>query len=142
MKYDKGAFAAYAKADLEQMECNAKNGFFPALSTCMHAQQYAEKMLKEKLVEFGNDPRFEHNLVTILNELETIGIPMTEDIYAKASILSNYYMAARYPGYRDFEFGEETAEEAYCFALDVVSYADGFYIDEDGNIRSNKQDCF
>ena len=88
-----------------------------------------EETLKEKQVEFGYDPRFEHNLVTILNELGTIGIPISEDIYAKASILSNYYMAARYPGYRDLEFGEETAEEAYLFAMDVVEYISRYYAD-------------
>ena len=43
-------------------------------------------------------------------------------------------MAARYPGYRDFEFGEETAEEAHHFALDIVEYVDKYHADKDGSI--------
>ncbi|MBE6519468.1 MAG: hypothetical protein E7Z70_08075 [Thermoplasmata archaeon] len=45
------------------MEFNASNGFQPAMSTCMHAQQYAEKMIKEKYVElFDSEPDRTHNL--------------------------------------------------------------------------------
>ena len=50
MRPEKGAFRRFAESDLEQMESNAMNGFQPALSTCMHAQQYAEKMLKAHLI--------------------------------------------------------------------------------------------
>jgi len=134
MKYKIGQYRRFAEDDFKQLEINMGEGFAPYQSTCVHAQQYAEKMLKEKQVEFGMDPRFEHNLVTILNELSVNGLPITEDIYSKASILSNYYMTARYPGYKDLEFGEETAAEAYQYSLDIVGYIDMFFMDEGGNI--------
>ena len=51
MKVKKGDFEKFALEDLSQMEYNSKNGFEQASSTCMHAQQYAEKMIKGKIVE-------------------------------------------------------------------------------------------
>ena len=137
MKYDKGAFAAYAKADLEQMECNAKNGFFPALSTCMHAQQYAEKMLKEKIVElFGTEPEKTHNLKTLLGTILPSDYEVDPDLVLKASILSNYYMASRYPDFGGLDdITEDTAESAYQWSKEIVDFIDKIYKDDDGLIR-------
>jgi len=49
MKLKKGDFKKFALEDLKQMEYNSKNGFEQAKSTCMHAQQYVEKMIPEDI---------------------------------------------------------------------------------------------
>lgn len=88
-------------------------------------------MIKEKLVELGQDPRFDHDLPTLLGSLSDLGYDIDDDILLKATVLSSYYMAARYPGYRRLDFGEETAEEAYDNAVDIVAFLDTIESDED-----------
>ena len=51
------------------MGINEIHGFEPVESTCVHAQQYVEKMIKEKLVELGQNPRFDHDSSMIFGYL-------------------------------------------------------------------------
>ncbi len=124
MRYEVGDYRRFAEVDYRQLEINKQHGFEPAESTCIHSQQYVEKMIKEKLVQFGQDPRFDHDLSVLLSLLSDAGVKISEDILMKASILSGYYLAARYPGTKKLEFGEETAEEAYNSAMEIVSFLD------------------
>ena len=142
MKPDIGSFRDFARADLEQMEYNAKNGFQPALSTCMHAQQYAEKMLKEKYVElFGREPQRTHNLKTLLGYILPNDYDIDEDIIMKAGILSNYYMASRYPDFGGAdEIDEEAAEEAYMWSLEIVEFIGAIGKDNEGDIVTRPSD--
>jgi hypothetical protein len=71
MKLEPGDFAGFAEEDLEQMEYNARDGFRLARSTCMHAQQYAEKMIKDRIVQIDSDePPKTHDLVVLLRILK------------------------------------------------------------------------
>ena len=67
----------------------------------------------------------------ILGYLLDSGYEIDDDILLKATVHSSYYMAARYPGYRRLDFGEETAEEAYDNAMDIVAFLDTIGSDED-----------
>lgn len=60
-----------------------------------------------------------------------MGYDIDDDILLKATVLSSYYMAARHPGYRRLDFGEETAEEAYDNAVDIVAFLNTIGYDED-----------
>ena len=74
--------------------------------------------------------------------LSDSGIELNEDILMKASILSGYYMAARYPGYKQLEFGKETAEEAYRYAMEIVEFLDSIRTDktEEQSVKSQSDD--
>ena len=137
MKLEPGDFAGFAEEDLEQMEYNAKDGFRLARSTCMHAQQYAEKMIKDRIVQIDSDePPKTHDLVVLLRILKPSDGEIDEDILHKASILTYYYMGSRYP---DFdikeEMTEEAAEEAYRWSLEIVDYISRIVKDESGKLR-------
>jgi len=118
------------------MEFNASNGFQPAMSTCMHAQQYAEKMIKEKYVElFDSEPDRTHNLKILIGQILPEDYKVDADIILKAGMLSSYYMASRYPDYGGTEeITEETAEEAYRWSLEIVGLIDRIHRDADGKI--------
>lgn len=136
MKLKVGDFAKFAREDLEQMEYNATNGFRPAGTTCMHAQQYVEKMLKDKIVElYDAEPEKTHNLRVLLAAIVPDDSEIDPDIVMKAGILSDYYMATRYPdcGGLD-EMDEETAEEAYHWAMEIVEYVLDIQRDDDGRV--------
>ncbi len=137
MKLEPGDFAGFAEEDLEQMEYNAKDGFRLARSTCMHAQQYAEKMIKDRIVQIDSDePPKTHDLVVLLRILKPSDGEIDEDILHKASILTYYYMGSRYP---DFdvkeEMTEDAAEEAYRWSLEIVDYISRIIKDEVGKLR-------
>ena len=142
MKLEKGSFLEFAKADLDQMEFNAINGFQPALSTCMHAQQYAEKMIKEKHVElFGTEPERTHNLKTLIGHILPEDCEIDADLILKAGMLSSYYMASRYPDYGGTEeITEETAEEAYRCSVEIVEFIDKIRKDAEGKIVIDNSD--
>ena len=136
MKLEKGDFARYAEVDREQMEVNARNDFRPAGSTCVHAQQYVEKMLKDKIVElFDEEPLKTHDLLVLLRAiLPDIGA-VDDSTLHKVSILTSYYMASRYPDVGlDDDWSEETAEEAYTWSKEIVEFIGRISRDESGNI--------
>jgi HEPN domain-containing protein len=136
MKLKKGDYKQFALEDLAQMGYNSKNGFEQAKSTCMHAQQYVEKMIKDKIVElFDTEPEKTHNLRVLLAAIIPEGLEIDPDLMLKAGILSDYYMATRYPDFKILsEITEETAEEAYRWSLEIVSFVDSIRRDEDGMI--------
>ena len=141
MRYKVGDFRSFAEEDLAQLKLNRQFGFELGKSSCVHAQQYAEKMIKEKTVELGEDPRFDHNLVTLLNVLSEIGMEISEDLYLKSSVLTSYYIAARYPGSTEVEFNPETAEEAYSYALEIGEYMESHSLEtyDGGRIHAVKK---
>ncbi len=136
MKVKKGDFEKFALEDLSQMEYNSKNGFEQASSTCMHAQQYAEKMIKGKIVElFDVEPEKTHNLRVLLAVILPEGYDLDPDMMMKAGVLSDYYMATRCPDFAGLsDISEETAEEAYRWSLEIASFISTIHKDENGKI--------
>ena len=116
MKHKPGDYLSFALNDLEQMDINRLQGFKPLVSTCYHAQQYAEKMMKEGLVRLKINPPQTHDLTALLKLFPENSIP--EDIFLYASVLNPYMVTARYPTtVRPSDFSTELAEEAYDFAI-------------------------
>ena len=69
MRFEVGDYRNFAQVDLRQLEINKIHGFEFVESTCIHTQQYVEKMIKEKLVELGQNPRFDHDSSMIFGYL-------------------------------------------------------------------------
>lgn len=127
-------FYPFAMEDLSQIEQNKAYGYKPYGSTAVHAEQYAEKMLKDAIQAFGQYPPRTHNINVLMEELEIQGIPIDQELYNKGAFLSNLYFSVRYPQSGMATVGEDTAELAYCYALEIVGYYDSFYLDDEGNI--------
>jgi HEPN domain-containing protein len=127
----RNSFYAYAQSDLQQMEINKEHGYIPYSNTCVAAQQYVEKMLKDKLQDFEDFPPKTHNIHVLMEALSESGIPIDDDLYDKATVLSSFYLSARYPDVRPADIGEESAESACQFAKQIVNYYESFEPDYD-----------
>lgn len=124
MKHKVGAFRTYAEVDRDQLEVNARDGYkSTANSSCVHAQQYVEKMIKEKIVEFGGDPPRIHNLVSLMTVFEELsGIQAPNDIQLYISTLNSYYFEMRYPDDGIVIATTEMAEIAHEYADSTVAW--------------------
>ena len=130
----RNSFYSYALEDLSQIEQNRAFGYRPYGSTAVHAQQYAEKMLKDAIQSFDGFPPKTHNINMLMEELELHGIPLDQELYDKGTFLSNLYFDSRYPDKGLSNIDEDTAELACEYSLEIVGYYDSFYLDEDGNV--------
>jgi HEPN domain-containing protein len=87
---------AKAENDLLNIRNNLKANDIPWDTVCFHAQQAAEKLLKEFLVRHGRAPSRTHDLVALLArclELEA-GLAILED---DCHQLTYYAVGSRYP---------------------------------------------
>lgn len=112
------AWLQKAQSDIGIAELAINNGMrFPDI-ICFHCQQYAEKMIKAKLIFYGVNPPRIHGLAAlldILSDYETVD----ENLYDRASTLEEYAVGVRYPG----QYGMPTvadAKDAYNVALDIA----------------------
>ena len=90
-------------------------GFTPSNVVCYHAQQYAEKIVKAKIIELGGDFNYVHDIYVLLSDFVR-----TEEITLArkyARILNRYAVNSRYPTDVPFETDEIMAEEAYNMAI-------------------------
>lgn len=122
MKYERGAFRANAEEDYNQLLYNRQDSFRLAKSSCTHAQQYVEKIVKEKFVEIGEDPPRIHDISVLLKRLSDVSAIEIDDILIKASTLSNYYVALRYPDPFPMYVSQEDAEDAFEWACEIVGW--------------------
>lgn len=67
----RNSFYAYAQSDLQQMEINKEHGYIPYSNTCVAAQQYVEKMLKDKLQDFEDFPPKTHNIHVLMRHCQS-----------------------------------------------------------------------
>ncbi|MFA4817485.1 MAG: HEPN domain-containing protein [Parcubacteria group bacterium] len=115
----------FRKADEDELNIKSilkhKDGT-PA-AACFLAQQMAEKYLKGLLIFAKNDLLKIHDLVK-LAEVLSESFPDISAIHDEASMLSGFYIEARYPG--DFpEFSWAEAEEAYESAKIIKKFVSG-----------------
>ena len=66
-------------------------------AVCFHAQQCAEKYLKERLVEVGIPFARTHDLLNLLKVVAEVE-PEWQEFETELSVLSVYGVAGRYPG--------------------------------------------
>ncbi|MCE9542315.1 MAG: HEPN domain-containing protein [Verrucomicrobia bacterium] len=98
---------AFGRRDLEKALKDLLAG--ESLYAVLLLQQAAEKLLKGKMVEFGENPEKTHNLPYLLTRLARLGIDL-EWFRETAEFLSYEYLAERYPG--DFDPPPTDAEAA------------------------------
>ncbi|MFZ0615721.1 MAG: HEPN domain-containing protein [Chthoniobacterales bacterium] len=98
---------AFGRRDLEKARKDLLAG--ESLYAVLLLQQAAEKLLKGKMVEVGENPEKTHNLPYLLTRIGTHGIDL-EWFRETAEFLSYEYLAERYPG--DFDPPPTDAEAA------------------------------
>lgn len=119
-----GEFIRAAEADLISMEESRYFGFKSANSACYHAQQYAEKIIKARLIQLGYKNERTHNLVHLIEKIEST--PDVELAKEYCLILTGYEVRSRYPDDEYRVFSPEEAELAYEMAL-KIPYLIGIY---------------
>ena len=98
---------------------------------CYHSQQCAEKFLKAVLDHISDINTHTHDLLMLVTEIgarSTMEIP--EEIRVACTVLSQYGVAAQYPG---FTTEEEDSEEAFIIAQKIKSYCEGLLAEEPEN---------
>lgn len=98
---------AFGRRDLEKARKDLLAG--ESLYAVLLLQQAAEKLLKGKMVEVGENPEKTHNLPYLITRLAASGIDL-EWFRETAEFLSYEYLAERYPG--DFDPPPTDAEAA------------------------------
>lgn len=93
----KGAFYGFARTDYEQYTQNKdSHDNEPFASTCYHAQQYAEKSLKDAISTCGGIFNPTHNLTKLARTLSLLTKTNTtdtiyNDIMRRSSFLTRLY---------------------------------------------------
>jgi len=90
---------------------------------CFHAQQYAEKSRKAKLLDIGTQPPKVHDLLMLSKMLPPSDA--SERILANAALLTPYAVDIRYSvAVSDIQYLEEEASEVYEAAIEFVELLD------------------
>lgn len=126
-------FIEAANEDLRVMEESRYFGFKSANSACFHAQQYAEKMIKARMIELGYKVERSHNLLFLLDEFESTPSILRARMYCE--ILTRYEAKTRYPIDGLTIFSPEDAEEAYEMAKEIP-YLIGLFDDDEMPVKS------
>lgn len=117
-------FIKAAEADFNSMEESRYFGYRSANSACYHAQQYAEKMIKARMIQLGHKTERSHNLVYLMRVFESS--PQIDRALEHCLILTRYEAQARYPDDVYTEYTPEDAEIACEMALEIP-YLIGIY---------------
>jgi HEPN domain-containing protein len=109
-----------AKADGDARMADAAMGMDDPLwdQACFHLQQAVEKSLKGLLVHLGDEVPRTHDLVFLVEKI-CEAHPDFGRLLESASELSQYAVAARYPGFLGGETSSD-AKEARIYALEII----------------------
>ena len=110
-------FIRMAEEDYNALQDMKHFDFRSANASCYHSQQYAEKMIKAKLILMGKKVLHTHNLVLLLEDFDDS--PELELAREYAALLTYYEVHTRYPLGGTRIYGPEDAEEAYEMALKI-----------------------
>ena len=116
-----GAWLARANSNLMLAESGRRTGVFLE-DLCFETQQAAEKALKSVMLARGISFRLVHDLSEHLTLLEQNGVSIPEEVRS-AAILSDYSVAARYPGPYE-PVTESEFRESLEIAEAVVAWAE------------------
>lgn len=115
------AWLLYAGSDLSVVRAGPSSpGILPE-TRCFHAQQAAEKAIKAVLTVRGVEFPRSHNIGELL-DLIPVNLPRPADL-EQAVILTDYAVAARYPGESEPLTADDVAAAAELAAL-VVAWAE------------------
>jgi len=109
-----------ALIDWELIMLMRSNGYMPYGGMCFHCQQYLEKLLKAKLLEYDIVPPWTHDLVKLAEMLPHSEI--SGKIANKVTIFQTYGVEIRYPPIvPTCALSEDEAVEAYEIALEIAT---------------------
>ena len=87
----------------EAEECFKKKIYW---LTCFHAHQATEFFLRALLLDKAGSYPFTHDLAILLNDVESMGFDVPDEVYDAAEFLTPHYLTSRYPRRRVIEYGE------------------------------------
>lgn len=115
---DPHTWLRYAHSDLTLAASRFPEVLYASL--CFHAQQAAEKAIKAVLILRNESFPYVHDLQELLQILPDEAIPA--DV-RRATVLSQYAVETRYPGFEEIDESEYV--EAVELARAVVGWAEG-----------------
>ena len=107
-----------AEHDLLNIRNNVAAEQVPWDTVCFHAQQAAEKMLKAFLAFHGEQPRYTHDLLVLLEGCARFD-PGLSELAMPCALLTPYAVEVRYPSV--YEPGEEEARAVLQASQQVCS---------------------
>lgn len=124
------SFHRHIRYERKQLRVNRKAHYQSYAGTCYHSQQLAEKLLKQKLQEFGAENTYTHNLPTLVGDLAMlVGIDLGRKEYEKlrdsSIFLSRIYGVSRYPEESVNDESEITVEQA-AWARECARYIESW----------------
>ena len=138
MPFDNISFKTYIKNDRRQLEVNRSSDYESYAGTCVYAQQTAEKVLKQKLLDFGAENTNTHNLKQLAKNLAfladyNLNGRGTHDLRGALKDLSGLYIPCRYPGKgrKDLEVTREMAVKSVEQCELIVKWVDSIEIEQD-----------
>lgn len=126
-----GMFKPFIRFERRQLDVNERNGYESYAGTCFHAHQYAEKVLKDKLLEFGARNIRVHRTYSLFEDLvfligDDAASPRYSRLMDACHTLDRVYGSSRYPGenhYLPDDFTEGFAREICDEAYAIVGWA-------------------
>ena len=132
MSWSRRPYLKFMHYERRQLDVNSRNGMESYAGTCYHAEQLAEKTLKDKLWEFEADYRMIHNLRQLATDLAAYyGVdPQSDDyrdIIERCLRLDDLYQKSRYPSRiesKEKKFSSRIASNAMRDAYAICDWAD------------------
>lgn len=138
MPFKNISFKPYIKNDRRQLEVNKSCDYESYAGTCVYAQQTAEKVLKQKLLDFGAGNTKTHNLKQLANNLAfladyNLNGRGTHDLRDAVKELSQLYIPCRYPvnNKEDLEVTKELAVRSVEQCELIVKWVGSIEIEQD-----------
>lgn len=138
MPFKNISFKPYIKNDRRQLEVNQSCDYESYAGTCVYAQQTAEKVLKQKLLDFGAENTYTHSLMQLAKNLAfladyNLNGRGTHDLRDALKDLSGLYIPCRYPveDQDDLEVTRELAAKSVEQCEIIVEWVDSIEIEQD-----------
>lgn len=126
-------YRRFACFERDQIDVNVDADYRAYAASCYHAEQYAEKVIKDRLWCFKSEFYRIHKLSVLATDLALCyGIkesdPVMKDILERCYNLDDLYQRSRYPSYSEKKekvFNRRIAERAVSDAEYIVAWVHG-----------------
>lgn len=134
------SFKRHIRYERKQLRVNRKAHYASYAGSCYHSQQLAEKLVKQKLQDFGAENTYTHNLPSLVGDMASIaGINLGRKEYKELReaclFLSRMYDESRYPQESEDEEGQditvEQAAQAMRYARLIESWVNTLHFPQD-----------
>ena len=129
-RFKKHPYRRFISFEKNQIDINSGKGYKNFAATCYHAEQYAEKVIKDRLWLFRDGFFKTHRISFLVKDLASCYYIPSDDrdflkILDKCYSLENLYMRSRYPSTVDSKnqvFSRKVAAKAVKDANDIVEW--------------------